>query len=73
MRLGFITLILRAESTVCNGTLQLIPPKKSIFWNSQGVIMVDYGTEGHKISGAYNAEELRWLCQEIVKKTKRGN
>ena len=59
------------------------PPKKfkrvysaakilaSIFWNSQGVIMVDYLEEGCTINGAYYAEELRRLCQEIVKKSRR--
>ena len=40
----------------------------SIFWDSQGVIMVDYLEEGHMINGAYYAEKLRWLHQEIIKK-----
>ena len=47
------------------------PPKKfkrvssagkvmaSIFWDNQGVIMVDYLEEGHTINSAYYAEELR--------------
>ena len=60
----------------------LTPPKKckrvspagmamtSIFWDSQGVIMMDYLEEGHTINGAY-ADELRWLHQMIVKK-RRG-
>ena len=43
----------------------------SIFWDSQGVIMVDYLEEGHMMNGAYYAEEPRWLPQEIVKK-RRG-
>ena len=43
----------------------------SIFWDSQGVIMVDYLAEGHMINGVYYAEELRWLHQEIVNK-RRG-
>ena len=33
--------------------------------------MVDYLMEGHTINGAYYAEELRQLCQEIVRK-RRG-
>ena len=57
-----------------------LPPKKfrrvfsagkviaSIFWDSQGFIMVDYLEEGHIINGAYYAEELRQLHQEVVKK-----
>ena len=60
----------------------LTPPKKfkrvssaegmaSIFWDDQGVIMVDYLEEGHKINGAYYAEELRQLHQKIVRKWKR--
>ena len=34
--------------------------------SSQGIIMVDYREEGHTINGAYDAEKLRGLCQEIV-------
>ena len=33
--------------------------------------MVDYHEEGSMINGAYYAEEVRQLCQEIVKK-RRG-
>ena len=33
--------------------------------------MVNYLEEGHTINGAYYAEGLRWLHQEIVKK-RRG-
>ena len=43
----------------------------SIFWDSQGVIIVAYLEDGHTINGAYYAEELKWLHQEIVKE-KRG-
>ena len=43
----------------------------SIFWDNWGVIMVNYLEEGRTINGAYYAEELRWLCQEIVRK-RRG-
>ena len=42
----------------------------SIFWDSQGIIIVDYFEEGPMVNGAYYAE-LRWLCQDIVKK-RRG-
>ena len=41
-----------------------------IFWDSQGIIIVDY-LEDQTINGAYYAEELRRLHQEIVKK-RRG-
>ena len=44
----------------------------SIIWDSQGIIMVDYLEESHMINGAYTAEELRQLHQEIVRKEKRG-
>ena len=59
------------------------PPKKfkrvylvgkvmaSIFWDSQGVIMVNYIEEGCAIDSAYYAEKLRPLHQKIVKK-RRG-
>ena len=43
----------------------------SIFWDSQGVIMVDYLEEGCTINGTFYAEELRRLRQEIMKK-RRG-
>ena len=61
----------------------LTPPKKfkkvssvgkvmtSVFWDSQGVIMIDYFEQGRTINGAYYAAELRRLCQEIVRK-RRG-
>ena len=39
-----------------------------IFWDSQGISMVDYLDEGCTINGAYYAEGQRWLRQEIVKK-----
>ena len=42
----------------------------SIFWDSQGIIKADY-LDGRTINGAYYAEELKWLGQEIVKK-RRG-
>lgn len=59
------------------------PPKKfkrvpsagkvmaSIFWDSQGIIMIDYLAQGRTINGAYYADELRRLRQEIVRK-RRG-
>ena len=59
------------------------PPKKfkrvysagkviaSIFWDSQGVITIDYLEPACTIKGAYYASELRQLCQEIARK-KRG-
>ena len=43
----------------------------SIFWDCQGIIMVDYLEEGRAINGDYYAEVLRRLRQEIVKK-RRG-
>ena len=43
----------------------------SIFWDNQGVVMVDYLEEGRTINVAYYAEELRLLRQEIVRK-RRG-
>ena len=44
----------------------------SIFWDNQGIIMVDYLEKGPMIHGAYYAEELRQLHQDFVKK-RRGN
>ena len=35
----------------------------SIFWDSQGVIMIDYLEQSSTINGAYHADELRRLRQ----------
>ena len=43
----------------------------SIFWGSQGVIMIGYLEQGRMINGAYNAGGLRRLHQEIARK-RRG-
>ena len=43
----------------------------SIFWHSQGVIMIDYLEQGRTINGAYYAFELRRLHQEITRKWRR--
>ena len=43
----------------------------SIFWDIQGVIIVDYLEERHTLNGAYYAKELRRLRQDIVEK-RRG-
>ena len=54
------------------------PPKKSklvhsagklmtsIFWDSQGVIMIDYPEQGRTINGAYYAGKLRRLRQDFA-------
>ena len=59
------------------------PPKKvrrvssagkvmaSVFWDSQGVIMIDYLEQGRTINDAYYAAEQRSLRQEIARK-RRG-
>ena len=55
----------------------LTPPKRvhsagkvmaSIFWNSQGVIMIDYLEQDPMINGAYYANKLRRLRQQIARK-----
>ena len=58
----------------------LTPPKKykrvhsagkvmaSIFWESQGMIIIDYLEQGCTINGAYYASKLRCLCQEMARK-----
>ena len=43
----------------------------SIFWDSQGVIMIDYLEQGCTINSANFAGKLRWLRQEIARK-RRG-
>ena len=59
------------------------PPKKykrvssaekvmaSVFWDSQGVIMINYLEQGRTINGAHYAAELRRLRQKIARK-RRG-
>ena len=63
--------------------LWLTPPKKfkiassagkvmaSVFWDSQGVIMIDYFQQGRTINVVYYAAELRRLRQKIATK-RRG-
>ena len=62
----------------------LTPPKKfrrvhsagkmmaSVFWDSQGVIVIDYLEQGRTINGAYYAGEFRWLRQEIARKRREN-
>ena len=40
----------------------------SIFWDSQGVIMIDHHEQGRTINGAYYAGETRRPRQEIARK-----
>ena len=42
----------------------------SIFWDSQGVIMIDYLEQGRTINGAYYSGLLRRQRQEIARKTR---
>ena len=44
----------------------------TIFWDSQGVIMIDYLEQSRWINGAYYAGKLRWLrCRKKHKKEAR--
>ena len=45
--------------------------KASIFWDNQGVIMIDYLEQGRTINSAYYAGKLRRLRQKIARK-RRG-
>ena len=81
MRLESITLVPRLKSRLCNRSIlthplirnlrELLQVMASIFWDSQGVIMVDYPEEGRTINGSYYAEELRRLRQQIIKIKRR--
>ena len=80
MRHWFITLIKSRKCKACNGSPLAHPLARvssagkvmtSVFWDSQGVIMIDYLEQGRTINGAYHAAELRRLCQEIGRK-RRG-
>ena len=42
----------------------------SIFWDSERVVMIDYLEQGRTINGAYCACELKWLRQEVARKTR---
>ena len=46
----------------------------SIFWDSQGMIMIDYLEQGRPINGAYiyYTGELRWLRQETQERGKEN-
>ena len=39
----------------------------TIFWDSQGVIMLDYLEQDRTVNGAYSAYELRRLRQKIAR------
>ena len=43
----------------------------SIFWDSQGVIMIDYLEQGCTINGAYYAGKSKGLGKEITRKRRR--
>ena len=42
--------------------------KASIFWDSQGMIMIDYLEQGRTVNGAYYEGKLKGLHQEIARK-----
>ena len=44
----------------------------SVFWDSQGIIMIDYLEQGRTINGAYYEAELRCLRQEIARKRREN-
>ena len=75
MRHGFTTLT-QSQNINAQQTMKapwLIPPKQfmrvhsvgkamaSMFWDSQGVVIIDYLEQGRTINGSYYAVELRWL------------
>ena len=74
MRHRFTTLTQSQKCGASNGSTLAHPPKdfKSvhsagklialIFWDSQGVIMIDYLEQSRKMNGAYFAGELGRLC-----------
>ncbi|KAM3914022.1 histone-lysine N-methyltransferase SETMAR-like [Leptodactylus fuscus] len=43
----------------------------SVFWDAEGIIMVDYLEKGATITGSYYAEQIRRL-QEAIKEKRRG-
>jgi hypothetical protein len=59
---------LSLRSRICSGNTIGREDRASSFWDSQGIIMIDYHDQGHIINGT---DELRRLCQEIVRK-RRG-
>ena len=43
----------------------------AIFWDAEGVLLVDYLDKGHTITGAYYSDLLRQL-RETIKQIRRG-
>ena len=43
----------------------------NIFWDIEGIIFIDYLVEGKTINGAYYANLIRRLRQELIKKRRR--
>ena len=43
-----------------------------ILWDYQGMIMINYLEQGSAINGAYHADELKRLRQEIARKSEEN-
>ena len=78
LRLGFITLILKSKSRVCNGSTLAQPLPffffsreklmTSTFWGSQGVIVLDYLEEGCTITSAYYTKRSGFCVKRLWRK-----
>ena len=83
MRHGFTTMALKPKFKVCSGNIGVRDPKKfkvlpsagkvllSVFWDAQGVIMVDYLQRGATITGLYYADLIHKFRGDIKEK-RRG-
>ncbi|CAH2090180.1 unnamed protein product [Euphydryas editha] len=43
----------------------------SVFWDAEGIIMIDYLEKGASITGSYHAEQIKKM-REAIKENRRG-
>ncbi|KAH0821121.1 hypothetical protein GEV33_001670 [Tenebrio molitor] len=83
MKHGFITMILKANRNPCNGNIRVLHPQRSlkvqhsagkvmatVFWDSEGILLIDYLPRKTTMNGNYYAEVLGKLEKAIKEKRK---
>ena len=84
MRCGFTTMTLRISETACSGSTSVLPLLVAlkvtapagkiictIFWDAEGVLLIDNMPHKATINGFYYTNLLQKL-QEAIKQTRRG-
>ena len=77
MKLGFTTGTQILKKSPCNGSTLAHPHRRNIvviatvFWDSQGIILIDYTPVGTSITGEYYANGIKQL-RVAIKEKRRG-